>query len=244
MTGKWHADRFVEDARKLRYDCVNCGRGMWFPASKHGKYKTCGSECANESREKARSKRARQCLTCGTTFTPRPRQLALGQGKFCCIGCNDLGRQAGNTPEARQRAYERRQQSIAEGTVKFPAGPEHHSWKGGKEASTERARPKVAARTREYRKRHPEMMREAKAKRRGIGRLPRGTVKRIGEAQRWKCAVCRCDIHDGYHMDHIMPLARGGEHAPNNLQLLCGPCNLRKSAKHPVDFMQSRGFLL
>lgn len=40
------------------------------------------------------------------------------------------------------------------------------------------------------------------------------------------------------------PLARGGTNQRTNLQLLCPPCNLSKSAKDPIDFMQSRGFLL
>ena len=41
-----------------------------------------------------------------------------------------------------------------------------------------------------------------------------------------------------------MPLARGGKHEASNLQLLCPPCNMSKNAKHPIDFMQQRGFLL
>ena len=38
--------------------------------------------------------------------------------------------------------------------------------------------------------------------------------------------------------------ALGGLNADSNMQLLRAECNLQKSAKHPVDFMQSRGFLL
>lgn len=57
------------------------------------------------------------------------------------------------------------------------------------------------------------------------------------------CAVCGVGL-SAKHLDHIMPLALGGEHAVRNLQYLCPSCNMSKSAKHPVDFMQSRGFLL
>lgn len=45
-------------------------------------------------------------------------------------------------------------------------------------------------------------------------------------------------------MDHIMPLALGGTNTDDNIQLLCPTCNRSKHAKHPVDFMQQRGFLL
>jgi len=68
-------------------------------------------------------------------------------------------------------------------------------------------------------------------------------IKIIGEMQRWKCACCRVDVRSNYHVDHIIPIAGGGDNDKTNLQLLCPPCNQSKNAKHPVDFMQSRGFL-
>jgi 5-methylcytosine-specific restriction endonuclease McrA len=33
------------------------------------------------------------------------------------------------------------------------------------------------------------------------------------------------------HADHVIPYSRGGRTTWPNLQLLCGPCNLRKSDK-------------
>lgn len=33
------------------------------------------------------------------------------------------------------------------------------------------------------------------------------------------------------HLDHIVPVAKGGEHAYNNVQTACGPCNLKKGAR-------------
>jgi hypothetical protein len=51
------------------------------------------------------------------------------------------------------------------------------------------------------------------------------------------CALCLSDIsgivaitEEGYHVDHIVPLERGGTNDPTNLQLLCEPCNLKKAA--------------
>jgi len=41
-----------------------------------------------------------------------------------------------------------------------------------------------------------------------------------------------------------MPLALGGANADDNIQLLRSTCNQQKHAKHPVDFMQQKGFLL
>lgn len=69
-------------------------------------------------------------------------------------------------------------------------------------------------------------------------------VSRIMKAQKGKCVVCRTDISNAYHADHIMPLFLGGSNEARNIQLLCPHCNTSKQAKHPIDFMQSRGFLL
>lgn len=71
-----------------------------------------------------------------------------------------------------------------------------------------------------------------------------GAVERLLTLQRGKCACCGLPLGDNYHMDHIMPLALGGSNTDDNIQLLRQRCNLQKSKKHPVDFMQSRGFLL
>ena len=69
-------------------------------------------------------------------------------------------------------------------------------------------------------------------------------IKQLFDLQRGKCACCNVSIKDKYHIDHVIPLAAGGSNDRLNLQLLCPTCNLSKSAKNPVDFMQQRGFLL
>lgn len=76
------------------------------------------------------------------------------------------------------------------------------------------------------------------------GTLSRDVVRRLFALQRGKCACCGQPLGDNYHLDHIMPLALGGVNADDNVQLLRSACNLQKKAKHPVEFMQSRGFLL
>lgn len=76
------------------------------------------------------------------------------------------------------------------------------------------------------------------------GRISPGLAKTLFVLQKGKCACCSKPLGDDYHLDHIMPLALGGSNTDDNIQLLRKACNLQKQAKHPVDFMQQRGFLL
>lgn len=76
------------------------------------------------------------------------------------------------------------------------------------------------------------------------GNISPDLVPRLFKLQRGKCACCGTPLGVDYHMDHILPLVLGGSNTDNNIQLLRRLCNLKKNAKHPVDFMQLRGFLL
>lgn len=75
------------------------------------------------------------------------------------------------------------------------------------------------------------------------GKHSAADIATIFRLQKGKCAVCRMALTK-QHVDHIVALAKGGSNDRKNLQLLCPPCNHTKSAKDPVDFMQSKGFLL
>lgn len=53
-----------------------------------------------------------------------------------------------------------------------------------------------------------------------------------------KCAYCGVSLTDiPMHIDHIIPLSRGGRHSPENLCASCGPCNLSKNNKTAEEFM-------
>lgn len=112
-------------------------------------------------------------------------------------------------------------------------------------ANRSRARATMNAWYAENKERLRPRRKAAKAMRRAAGRVDPGDVVSLMTLQRGRCACCKTSIKSAaYHLDHIHPLARGGDNTITNLQLLCPPCNLSKSAKDPVTFMQSRGFLL
>lgn len=112
-------------------------------------------------------------------------------------------------------------------------------------ANIEYAREKC----RRYRKEKPEAKRISEQNRRAKkrltgGRLSRDLTQKLFKAQKGKCACCGLPLGTNYHLDHMMPLHLGGRHEDSNMQLLRSKCNHEKHAKHPVDFMQERGFLL
>lgn len=50
-----------------------------------------------------------------------------------------------------------------------------------------------------------------------------------------RCYYCSKTLPDGpEHIDHYIPLAKGGTHEPVNLRPSCAPCNLSKSDKLPT----------
>jgi 5-methylcytosine-specific restriction endonuclease McrA len=97
----------------------------------------------------------------------------------------------------------------------------------------------ILERARSWNRRNPDhknaMTRNRRAKIRGAdGEHSKQDIAALFAEQAAQCAVCRCDIAYGYHVDHIMPVSRGGRNDKSNLQLLCASCNLRKGAR--VDF--------
>jgi 5-methylcytosine-specific restriction endonuclease McrA len=98
------------------------------------------------------------------------------------------------------------------------------------------------SRTRDY---FAVQKRNNKAKRKkAVGRHTVGDIVKILKRQDGRCVYCKTDIKKRYHVDHIIPLTRGGTNWPDNLQLLCPSCNLRKSSKKPELFANEMGLLL
>jgi 5-methylcytosine-specific restriction endonuclease McrA len=80
--------------------------------------------------------------------------------------------------------------------------------------------------------------------RRAAGTFSYSVIPFLKAQQKGKCPICRGLLTSLVEVDHIMPIALGGTNESSNLQLLCRSCNRSKGAKHPVDFMQSKGYLL
>lgn len=56
---------------------------------------------------------------------------------------------------------------------------------------------------------------------------------KIMQRDHYTCQICGKYMPDGVgiHIDHIIPIAKGGKTVESNLQVLCSTCNLKKGSK-------------
>lgn len=57
--------------------------------------------------------------------------------------------------------------------------------------------------------------------------------------QNGKCYYCEQNLAE-YHVDHYIPLSRGGSNGPENLVIACPHCNVSKNNKLPGEWIQWR----
>lgn len=78
-------------------------------------------------------------------------------------------------------------------------------------------------------------------KRNAVGRYTTADVGRLLESQGAICVYCPVSLTQGYHVDHRLPLVRGGSNMPRNIQLLCAKCNVRKGKKTHREYVAFLG---
>ena len=110
-----------------------------------------------------------------------------------------------------------------------------------KSDSQKRNRASANARSKRFRERHPDKMRaksrvDAHQRRTANGEFTAQDIDLLYRSQRGKCWWCGKPLGAAYHIDHRIPLVRGGTNAPENLCLTCPPCNLSKGAKLPHEW--------
>lgn len=137
--------------------------------------------------------------------------------------------------EAMKRYSAENQDSVRAWNAEWRASKSEEQKKRDREArrAWEKANPEM--------KKATVMARRAR-KNNSPGKLSRGLEKKLYALQNGRCMCCNEPLGDDYHMDHFMPIALGGPHEDWNMQLLRAECNLRKAAKHPIEYFRSLGY--
>lgn len=98
---------------------------------------------------------------------------------------------------------------------------------------------------RRWKRKNPEKLHEQDVRRRALQAKatvgPRSSLRSfflyVRSAPRIKCYWCGLPTKPkGRHIDHVIPLAKGGAHVVANLCVSCPDCNLKKNAKMPEEF--------
>jgi 5-methylcytosine-specific restriction endonuclease McrA len=111
---------------------------------------------------------------------------------------------------------------------------------------------KVGIRNNKWKDANPEMVSASRQNRRSMMRGAEGfhtaeDIQEIFNRQGGRCVYCRVELkrvgRGKMHIDHIVPLVKGGSNWPENLQCLCPFCNLSKGALDHFEFERRRGTL-
>lgn len=102
-------------------------------------------------------------------------------------------------------------------------------------------REKILTKNAEWARANPEKVAALNSNRRAFrqstpGIHTAGDIQAQYERQKGHCYWCNCQVDDEYHVDHVVPLSKGGSNWPSNLVVACPTCNSSKHAKHPMDY--------
>lgn len=80
------------------------------------------------------------------------------------------------------------------------------------------------------------------------GSYTKDEILLLFEQQKSQCIYCKTKLNKSgsnkYHIDHIIPLSKGGDNNIINIQLLCPTCNLQKHDSLPEDFARKFNMLI
>lgn len=149
--------------------------------------------------------------------------------------------------KAGQRDHYVRNRALVKEKVKAYAVKNKDAVKASKAKRYDQTKEARRAKIKEWQDKNPERVKEIMraaclnrvARKAGAdGSYSIKDIKHLFRTQEGECAACRTSLSEGYHVDHIKPLSRGGSNWPENLQLLCPSCNVRKGAMPMEEFMR------
>lgn len=104
------------------------------------------------------------------------------------------------------------------------------------------------AKKRAWRASNPAMARAQVIRRRAAklnapGNHTAADIERQYKAQKARCYYCHIKVGNDYHVDHVVPLSRGGSNDPSNIVIACPSCNTAKRDKMPYEWPKGNRLL-
>lgn len=224
-------------------------------ASKSGGYNSWCMECHREySQQRAKKPKSipviKRCSQCGAEKTStefyKTRYSKDGLAAWCKSCANNYYKEYSQRPEgkeARLRANKGYRKS-ANGRRKIKA----YNYQYNRRPDVKERRRKLLA-TEKYKnfgKKWRQKNRlwsrannqKRRARERGApGQHTKQDIQQIYNSQRGRCWYCQTEISlSDMHIDHRIPLARGGSNYPENLVATCPQCNLSKNSRLPHEW--------
>lgn len=85
-------------------------------------------------------------------------------------------------------------------------------------------------------KRAVDLNRRAR-KKNAIGVITKDVINIVVQSHNGNCFYCGKHVGQNGHIDHFIPLSRGGTNLVSNLRLSCKKCNSAKKDKMPEEFI-------
>jgi 5-methylcytosine-specific restriction endonuclease McrA len=185
----------------------------------------------------------KRCTKCGETkpveqFHRRTTEGRSGYHSWCKACKNGANKRTPEQENARMTAYYWANKAERQAYVK--ANLHIYRAQTRKRRADPKVREQINAAAREKRRGNPEYLDRARliVAWRAARKLAAFTEDVhplvVLERHDGLCGICGDDVDPfDYHVDHIVPLSKGGEHSYRNTQPAHPVCNLRKGAKAP-----------
>lgn len=189
------------------------------------------------------------CIQCKTEFYCRPSSASR---KYCSLKCRDeyVKSKRVNDAEGTAKCGKCKEWKLIAEFVKGQAGRPHSYCRQCSREWFEKRRRKLGQGPKKPASKHAvenrknykrEWNRLAVHNRRAAGKMPhKFDISRMLCLQDARCVYCGELLSNGYHIDHKLPVSRGGKNDIENLHLTCARCNLRKATLTHEEFLVSK----